>query len=265
MTLGYIPRRSYRHAHAPTYLDDEFSSALPFEGLGHPAFSHAFSHRPDAETRYRRALHELQAAEEEYEAHLSLKHAREAAVLREQDARCERALAVEAEVGPVERSRTMHPKLVEKYEWRERASQGEVALNRARRREHALFHASVDTDAKDPSVYERYLAEKRLTHSGPSCRHDSEVPTVEGLLKRLSRIHARSQRQCPLQQSGSHVSSHHRTAGPQPLEKQNPEEDALNAVLEFIHGFTAHARDTTNVSETITEVRLLVSSVNFHV
>jgi hypothetical protein len=264
LSLGYIPRRSYRPAHVPAYyLDDECSSALPFEGHGHPAFSHAFSPRPDAETRYRRALHELQAAEEEFEAHLSLKRAREAAVLREQAMRRESALAVQAEVEHIERSRALHPKLAEKYEWRQRAHQGDFGPDRARRQDHAAVHGFVDTDARDPFAYERYLARRRSTHSRPSRHHDSEAPAVEGLLKLLSGFHAHAQPQGPLQQSDSPASSHHRSAEPQPSEKQNAEGDALNAILGFIHGLAAHAGDATNGSETILEVRLLLSSVDF--
>jgi hypothetical protein len=269
MSLGYIPRLSYRPAPVSSYLDDESSSPLTFEGLGYPTFSHTFSPRLDAETRYRRALHELQASEEEFEADLAVRRARQVAVLRGQAARRERALAIQAEVERIERARALQAKLAEEYEWQERAHQAEVAFGRARRQKHALLHASVDTDRRDLFGSECPLAKRRLTHSRPSRRpvlHDSEVPTLEGL---FSRIHPRPQPHSTLQQSGSlaYAPFQHRSAEPQPLsrEKQDAEEDVLNAVLEFIHGLAAHPRDAANGSDAVPEVRLLVRSVVFQV
>jgi hypothetical protein len=139
----HIPRGSYRAALAPTYLDDEPSSAFSFEGgLGYPAFPHTFSPRIDAETRYRRALHELQAAEEEFDAHLALKRARQAAVLREQALRRGRALAIQAEAERIERARALEAKLAEEYELHQHAHQAQAARDRARRQKHALFTPS---------------------------------------------------------------------------------------------------------------------------
>jgi len=91
--------------------------------------------------------------------------------------------------------------------------------------------------------------------------HDSEVPTLEGLLELFTGIHP--QPHSPLQQSGSPAPS--RSAEHQPSEKQDAAADALTAVLEFIHGLATHARDAANGSETIPEVRLLVKSVDFQV
>jgi hypothetical protein len=270
LSLGYIPRRSYRPAPVSTYIDDEYSSPLSFEGLGYSDFSHSLSPRLDAEARYRRALHEMQAAEEEFEAHLSLKRARQAAVLREQVARRDRELAFQAEVERIERSRALHAKLAEEYEWHQRTHQAEVAPERTRYHEHALPHTFVDTNPRDHLACECSLVKRRPTHSGPSRSPvflDSEVPTLESLLKLVSGIDLprRPLQRSPLQQSGSRAPFQHRSAEPQPSEKQEPEGDALNAVLEFIRGLAAHATDADNGSESIAEVRLLVRSVDFQV
>ncbi|KAH9056423.1 hypothetical protein EDB87DRAFT_1636869 [Lactarius vividus] len=232
LSMGYIPRTSYRPALS--------SSPLAFEGLGHPAFSHSLSPRLDAQTRYRRALHELQAAEEEFEAHLALKHARQAAVLREHAARRERALAIQAE-------------LAEDYERHQRALQAQVALDRARRQKHALLHAFVDANSRDPFASERPFTRTRQTHSRPSrlpVFHHGEVPTLEGLLRPYTGTHPHPHDH-HLQQFGSPAASQHRSTEPQPSEKQDVETDALKAILEFIHGLAAHAKEAANGSETV--------------
>ncbi|KAI9461963.1 hypothetical protein BJY52DRAFT_168433 [Lactarius psammicola] len=251
LSLGYIPRATYRPALVSTYLDDESSSPLTFEGLGYSDFSHTFSPRLDAETRYRRALHELQAAEEEFEAHLTLKRARQAAILREQAARRERALAIQAEVERIEHARILQAKFAEEYERRQRTRQAQVALDRARRQKHALLHAFVDANPRDLFASERLIARERVAHSEPPrppVLHDSEVPTLEGLLKLFTG--ARPQPHGPLQRSGSPAPSQHCCAEPQRSEKRDPGADSLSAVLEFIHGLAAHARDTADGSET---------------
>ncbi|KAI9432663.1 hypothetical protein H4582DRAFT_2132018 [Lactarius indigo] len=280
LSMGYIPRASYRPALVSTYLDDESSSPLAFEGLGHPAFSHSFSPRLDAETRYRRALHELQSAEEEFEAHLTLKRARQAAILREQAERRERALAIQAEVERIERARALQAELAREYEHRQRALQAQVALDRAQHQKHALLGALVDAHPRDHFVSEHPFARTRLTHSRPSrlpVPHNSEVPTLDGLLRSFAGVHPQSSRlpvshdsevptlegllqlfagthpqpHNPLQQSGSPAPSQRRSAEPQPSEKQDVGADALNTVLELIHGLAARAGDASNGSETI--------------
>jgi hypothetical protein len=194
LSLGYIPRGSYRAALAPTYLDDEPSSAFSFEGgLGYPAFPHTFSPRVDAETRYRRALHELQAAEEEFDAHLALKRARQAAVLREQALRRGRALAIQAEAERIERARALEAKLAEEYELHQHAHQAQVARDRARHQKHALLQAFVDANPRDSFPSERPCspARQRPTHCpcGPTRRPmlpDNEVARLDDVLKLFS-------------------------------------------------------------------------------
>ncbi|KAH9986961.1 hypothetical protein BJV77DRAFT_807229 [Russula vinacea] len=81
----YLPRRSYRPASFD--LNDVPSSALPFEDFGYSPLPHPFlPPRVDAETRYRRALDELQAAEQEFEAQMALERARQAAAVRQRAA-----------------------------------------------------------------------------------------------------------------------------------------------------------------------------------
>ncbi|KAH9048588.1 hypothetical protein EDB84DRAFT_1456694 [Lactarius hengduanensis] len=145
LSLGYIPRASYRPALVYTYLGDESSSALTSEGLVCPAFSHTSMPRLGAETRYRRAVHGLQTAEEELEAHLTLKRARQAAFLREQAARRERVLAIQAEVDRIERARALQAQIAEEYEWHQRAPQAQVALDQR----PLLLHAFADTNPRD--------------------------------------------------------------------------------------------------------------------
>ncbi|KAH9043335.1 hypothetical protein EDB85DRAFT_938726 [Lactarius pseudohatsudake] len=242
LSLGYIPRASYRPALVYTYLGDESSSALTSEGLGYPAFSHTSTPRLGAETRYRRAVHGLQTAEEELEAHLTLKRARQAVFLREQAARCERVLAIQAEVDRIERARALQAQLAEEYEWYQRAPQAQVALDQG----PLLLHAFADTNPRDLFA-SGLFARERPTDSGPSRHpmlHDSEVPTLEGLLKLFTGI--RPQPHSSLQQSSSAAPSQHHPAEPQPSEKQDAATDAFNAVLEFIHGLAAHACDSAD-------------------
>ncbi|KAI9446549.1 hypothetical protein H4582DRAFT_1906518 [Lactarius indigo] len=255
LSLGYIPRVSYQPALVFTYLGDESSSVLISEGLGYPASSHTSWPRIGAETRYRRALHGLQTAEEELQAHLTLKRARQAAFLREQTARRERVLAIQAEVERIERARALQAKLAEEYEWHQRASQAQVGLDQT----PFFLHAFADTSPGDISASGPPFAREQLIHSGPSCRpvlHDSEVPTLEGFLRLFTGI--RPQPHDPLQQSGSSTStpSQHRSSGsaePQPSEERDAAADAFNAILQFIHGLAAHALDLANRSEAIPE------------
>lgn len=257
LSLGYIPRRSYRSALAPTYLDDEPSSAFSFEGLGYPADPHTFSPRVDAETRYRLALHELQAAEEEFDAHVTLRRARQAAVLREQALRRERALAIQAEVERIERARALQARLAEEEELHQRAHQAQAARDRARRQKHALLSALVDANPRDRFASERpyTFARKRPAHC--SCEpmrrpvlHDNEAVTLDDLLKQFSGTHARPH--FPLQ-SGLPATHQPRSAEPQSSEKKGEGADALSAVLELLHSLAAHTGDATEV---VSKVRL---------
>ncbi|KAH9003665.1 hypothetical protein EDB86DRAFT_2264754 [Lactarius hatsudake] len=254
LSMGYIPRASYRPSLVSTYLDEETSSPLAFEGLGHPTFSHSFSPRLDAEARYRSALHELQAAEEEFEAHLTLKRARQAAILREHAARRDRALAIQAEVERIERARAVQAELAEEYERRQRALQAQVALDQARRQEHGLLHTLVDANPRGLFASEHPFARTRPARSRPLRRpvfHRGEVPTLEGLLRPFAGTHPHPHPHDPRRLSGLPVPApQHRFVEPQPSKKEDVETDALSAVLEFIHGLAAHAKEAANGAET---------------
>lgn len=258
LSLGYIPRGSYRPALVPTYLDVEPSSDFTFEGLDYPALPHTFSPRLDAETRYRRALHELQAAEEEFDAHLTLKRAQQAAVLREQAVRRDRALAVQAEAERIKRARALQAKLAEEYELHQRTHQSQAARDFARRQKHALLSGLIDANPRDPFASESpcVVARKRPTHCPcePVRRpmfHDNEDATLDDLLKLFSGTRPRSNG--PLQRFGPPAASQPRSAEPQPAEKQDEGADALNAILEFIRGLAGHTKDTAEGSEAISK------------
>lgn len=258
LSLGYIPRGSYRPALVPTYLDVEPSSDFTFEGLDYPALPHTFSPRLDAETRYRRALHELQAAEEEFDAHLTLKRAQQAAVLREQAVRRDRALAVQAEAERIKRARALQAKLAEEYELHQRTHQSQAARDFARRQKHALLSGLIDANPRDPFASESpcVVARKRPTHCPcePVRRpmfHDNEDATLDDLLKLFSGTRPRSNG--PLQRFGPPAASQPRSAEPQPAEKQDEGADALSAILEFIRGLAGHTKDTAEGSEAISK------------
>ena len=258
LSLGYIPRGSYRHAFAPTYLDDEPSSAFSFDGPSYRASPHTFSPRVDAETRYRLALHELQAAEEEFDAHLTLRRARQAAVLREEALRRERALAIQDEVERIERARALQARLAEEYELHQRSHHAHVARDRARRQKHALLNGLVDANPGDFFASERpcAFARKQHCHSEPMRRpvpRGNEVATLDDLLKLFTGTHSRPG---PLQQSGPPAIPQTRSVEPQ--EKEDAGADALNAVAEFLHSLSAHSKDAADASEAISEVRLSV-------
>ena len=264
LTLGYISRASYRPAPVFTYPDDE--SSFIFEGLGYPAHTDTFPPRLDAETRYRRAVHELQAAEEEFKAHLTLRRAQKAAVVREQTARRDRALAIQAEVERIGHARALQVKIAEEYGLHQRAHRAQAALDRARRQRNALLHGFVDASPRDPCASERpcAFAKKRRTHPEPAHRHllrDTDVVTFDGLLKLISGTHPQFQSQ--LRQSSSPAPPQPRSIERQPSEEQDLAADAVNAVLEFLHGLAAHSKNAANESETISKVRLLSGVLSF--
>ena len=253
LSLGYIPRGTHRPAPVPTYIGGECSSALTFEGLGYNAYPHSFLPRLDAETRYRRAVHEFQAAGEEFEAQLTLRRARQATILREQAERRQRALAIQAEIERIERARALQVKLAEECMLHQRAHRAQAALDRARHRKHALLHDFVDPYPRDPCSSERpcAFAKKRRTHLELAHRpvfHGNEVATFDGLLKLFSGILPRPQS---------------RSVEPQPSEEQDLAADSVDAVLEFLHNFAAHAKDAANGPEDIPKVRLFTKNVEF--
>ena len=89
---------------ASSGIDDATLSAYAVDDLDYPSLSRSFPppRGIDAETRYRRALYELEAAEQEYQAHVASKRAHEAAAIRRraaaEAARHEHEIALYAEI-----------------------------------------------------------------------------------------------------------------------------------------------------------------------
>ena len=194
-------------------------------------------------------MHELQAAEKEFEAHLFLRRARQAAILCAQSARRDRALAIQAEIERIERACVVQVKLAEEYGLHQRAHRAQVALDRVRYQRNALPHGFVDAYPRDPCASERpcAFAKKWLTLPEPAHRpilRDVEVVTFDGLLKLFSGIHLQSQ--SLLQQCNPPAPPLPRSTECQPSKKQDSAADAVNAVLEFLHGLAAHAKDASN-------------------
>ena len=147
----YLPRRSYRPASFD--LNDVPSSAFPFEDLGYPSLPHPFlPPRVDAETRYRHALDELQAAEQEFEAHIALERARQAAAVRQraavEAARFRRVDALYAEIERIKRERALQVQAEEVLAQRERTLRAPTGFDRAHRGGRALLRALVNDHAE---------------------------------------------------------------------------------------------------------------------
>ncbi len=115
---SYLPRRSY----LPTSfdVDDTPSSAFALEDLGHSSLPQSFLPPGiTAETRYRRALYELEAAEQEYQAHVAVERARQAAAVRRrvaaEAARREHEIALYAEMERINRARALQEQVEEGF------------------------------------------------------------------------------------------------------------------------------------------------------
>lgn len=171
---SYLPRRSYRPASFDLY--DAPSSSFPFEDQGYPSSAHSFlPPRTDAETRYRRALYELEAAEQEYEAHIALERARQAAAVRQraaaEAARAKREDALYAEIERAKRRRALQVQVEEAQ--RQRGLRAPTAFERAYRGGHALLRALVSDDAEGASIPDFF--EGRPSRSRPTplpARHE---------------------------------------------------------------------------------------------
>ena len=275
LSLGYsshVPRRYNRPA--SFYLDDSSSSAFAPEELGYSPFSHTFPPPIDAETRYRRALYELQDAEQEFEAHVALERARQVAILRQraaaEAARRERALAVQAEIQRIERAHALQAQL-EEYEQRHSFLRAEAALDRVPHRQHPFLHTVVDADIKGHPVPGCCSVERRRGHRGRShcrptpvlARHDSEAPIIREIFKLLAGIEPELQPAGPLT---SPAPSQQRPAEPQPPSSEsNDGEVAFNDVLEFFHDVATRARSAADEHKSTHEVYLCIRKVLYPV
>ena len=157
---SYLPRRS--HFPASFDIDDAPSPTYGLEKSGYRPLSHSFLPPGiDAETRYRRALHELEAAEQEYQAHVALERARQAAAIRRraanEAARREREIALYAEVERINRARALQEQVQERLIERQRGLRTQVGFDGAHRGVHDLMRA-VYGDAERYSVPESHAA-----------------------------------------------------------------------------------------------------------
>ncbi|KAI0255566.1 hypothetical protein BJV78DRAFT_684900 [Lactifluus subvellereus] len=260
LSLGYsshLPRHHDRPA--SFYLDDGSSSAFVPEELGYSPFSHTFPPRIDAETRYRRALYELQDAEQEFEAHVALERARQVAILRQRAAakaaRRERALAVQAEIESIEHARALQVQL-EEYERRQSVLQAEAALDRAPYRQHPFLHGVVDANINGCSVPGRCSVERGRSHcrrTPAPARRDTEALSIGDIFKLFSGIEPEFQ---PAGPPTPPTPSQQPPAEPQPPSKPNDAEVAFNDVLEFFHDVATRAIGAASEHKPTHEVRL---------
>ncbi|KAI0285154.1 hypothetical protein BC826DRAFT_1109418 [Russula brevipes] len=235
---SYLPQRFYRPA--SHYLDDGPSSAFAFDGLAYSPSFHAFPPQIDTETRYRRALHELKAAEQELGAYIALEHARQrqATLLRQravaEAARHERTLALQAETRRIQRIE--HARLLRTQ-----------VEDRAARRQRALLRTLVDADAKQVPVPRHHFVEIRPTRSRPTpppAHRDEEVLSVGELLGLLAGIRPETQPiSTPERHSLRTPSEFHRPAEHQSQPpKHNDTPVASQEFLEFLHGIASQSR-----------------------
>ncbi|KAI0265225.1 hypothetical protein BGY98DRAFT_1181634 [Russula aff. rugulosa BPL654] len=145
-TSSYLPRRSYFPASFD--IDDAPSPAYGLEDLGYPSLSQSFlPPRIDAEARYRRALYELEAAEQEYQGHIALERARQATAIRQraaaEAAHREREIALFAEIERIKRTHALQEQVEERLSQRERAVRTQVAFDRARCGRHPFMRLSM--------------------------------------------------------------------------------------------------------------------------
>ncbi|KAI9511244.1 hypothetical protein F5148DRAFT_1172846 [Russula earlei] len=256
---SYSPRRSYRPA--SYYIHDERPSPSAFEDSAFSPLSHALQLPVDPETRYRRALHELQAAEHDFEAHVALERAREIATIREQAAaevaRRERARAIQAEVERIERARSLQVEVEERLAQRRCPRRAHPAFHRTHLPTHALLPALVDADAREASIPRRRPVERFPTRSqaAPSpARDDQETLTLGDLLSLFAGVRPEPQPVSAPQEPTSPLASQP-AHQPQPAEaksqasKRDYAEATLNDILEFFHGIAAQARGHQSTHE----------------
>jgi hypothetical protein len=243
---SYLPPRSYFPASFD--IDEAPSPAYALEDLGYPPLPQSFLPPPiDAETRYRRALYELEAAEREYQGHIALERARQAAAIRQrasaEAARREREITLYAETERINRARAFQ---------RQRALQTRVPFDQAHRGRHALMRA-IYGDAERGSVPQGHPARTQP---------DNETLTIGDLLGLFPGLHPERQRGSPPQRSSSAACPqlHHPTVPhtqPERPEHENAEVN-LGNILEFFHSIAAEARGAAGGEQSTHEVRLCV-------
>jgi hypothetical protein len=254
---SYLPRRSYFPA--SSHIDDAPSPAYALEDLGYPSLSHSFPPpRIDAETRYRQALYELEAAEQEYQAHVALQRSRQAAVIHQraaaEAARREREIALYAETERVNRARALQEQVEGRLFQRERALRSQVPFDRAHRGRHVPIRAMYG-DAERDSVPQGHRARPQP---------DNETLTIGDLLGLFAGVHPEHQRASPPKKPTLSTSEPHQPAErhsqPQAPEHEKAEVN-LSSILEIFHSIAAQARGAAGGEQSSHEVRLLVRRV----
>jgi len=266
---SYAPQRSYRPASYDVY--DEPSPVLTFEDLGYSPLSRPFEPRVDPETRYRRALHELEVAEHDLEAHIALGRARQVAAVRQraaaEAARRERAqVALQAEIERIQHARAsaLQAQAEERLARRQQAhwARAGAGLDRAHFPGRALLHALADADAEEVSIPRCCPVDRRPTSSLP--RQGDETLTLGDLLKLLAGVDPEPQHVSAAQSSPPAPSQPSHPAEPKPQEpKRDNAEPTLNDILEFFYGIAAQARGVAEVRLSVRVVLFKLSNMTF--
>jgi len=254
---SYLPRRSYFPASFD--LDDAPLPAYALEDSGYPSLSHSFlPPRIDAETRYSRALCELEAAEQEYQAHTALHRARQAAATRRsaaaEAARCEREIALYTEIERINGARALQEQVEQRLAPRQRAFRTQIPFDRAHHGMHAAMRAIYGDAERDP------VPQGHPARPQP----ENETLTVGDLLGLFTGVHPERQRASPPRPTSPTSSqTHHPTEShtqPQAPEHENADVN-LSKILEFFHSIAAQAQGAGGGEQSTHEVRLLVRTV----
>ncbi len=185
---SYLPRRSYLPASFD--VDDTPSSAFALEDLGHSSLPQSFLPPGiTAETRYRRALYELEAVEQEYQAHVAVERARQAAAVRRrvaaEAARREHEIALYAEMERINRARALQEQVEEGFFQRQPPLRTQAGLDRVHRNRpgRVLAHALYGDAERDPVT--RFFGGHPAhphPHPTPSTHHESGTSALGDLL-----------------------------------------------------------------------------------
>jgi hypothetical protein len=259
---SYLPRRS--HFPAAFDIDEAPSSDYGLEDLGYTSLSQSLLPPSlDAETRYRRALYELEAAEQEYQAHIALERTRQAAAIRKRAVaeavrrEREREIALYAEVERIKQARSFQEQVEERLAQRQCGLQTQVPFDRVHRGRHA-FKRGICGDAERECAPQGHRARPQP---------DDETFSIGDLLGLFAGVHPERQRSSLPQGPTSDTSSqpHHTATAhtqPQPRGDENVEVNLSN-ILEFFHSIAAHAGGAAG-GESTHEVRLSVRRCAFH-
>jgi hypothetical protein len=193
---SYLPRRSYLPDSFD--VDDAPSSAFALEDLGHSSLPQSFlPPRINAETRYRRALYELEFAEQEYQAHVAVERARQAAAVRRhvaaEAARREREIALYTEMERINHARALQEQVEEGLFQCHPPLRTQARLDRVHRKGtgRVLAHA-LNSDAETDPVTRSFEGQPVHSHSQPTpfTRRESGTSALGDLLGLFAGVQA---------------------------------------------------------------------------